>query len=254
MSLYDGAAEAVRINNDVGMRLVTGSGLLNKVTWYNAVDGYDQAAIGATLSGGTSDLTINVNARDPSTGAFSGQAQIIVQNTVTTSSIKLLANDGSVDGPNKYWLVTNTGAVLSGLTLTIEDGDVDLRGNDLWGVGNFQATDRGYFLSGASGTAGMWYGDASANLRAFAGLHTDNATPLFGVWVNNEWRVLIDYNGNLSIGGGASFGGGIGSIVYIGNATTVPSSNPSGGGVLYVQGGALKYRGSSGTITTIAAA
>jgi len=123
LSLYDGAAEAVRINNDVGMRLVTGSGLLNKVTWYNAVDGYDQAAIGATLSGGTSDLTINVNARDPSTGAFSGQAQIIVQNTVTTSAIKLLANDGSVDGPNKYWLVTNTGATLSGMGMSITSGN-----------------------------------------------------------------------------------------------------------------------------------
>lgn len=36
------------------------------------------------------------------------------------------------------------------------------------------------------------------------------------------------------------------------NATIVPASNPSGGGVLYVEDGALKYRGSSGTVTTIA--
>jgi hypothetical protein len=36
------------------------------------------------------------------------------------------------------------------------------------------------------------------------------------------------------------------------NAGTVPSSNPSGGGVLYVESGALKYRGSSGTVTTLA--
>ncbi len=33
---------------------------------------------------------------------------------------------------------------------------------------------------------------------------------------------------------------------------TAPTSNPSGGGYLYVESGALKYRGSSGTITTIA--
>lgn len=48
-----------------------------------------------------------------------------------------------------------------------------------------------------------------------------------------------------------SFGGGTG-VIGIGNANTAPSTNPSGGGILYVESGALKYRGSSGTITTIA--
>lgn len=48
-----------------------------------------------------------------------------------------------------------------------------------------------------------------------------------------------------------SFGGGIG-VLGIRNAGTVPSTNPTSGGILYVQAGALKYRGSSGTVTTIA--
>lgn len=43
-------------------------------------------------------------------------------------------------------------------------------------------------------------------------------------------------------------------VIYIENAVAAPSSNPSGGGVLYVESGALKYRGSGGTTTTIAAA
>ncbi len=43
-------------------------------------------------------------------------------------------------------------------------------------------------------------------------------------------------------------------VVEIKNATAVPSTNPSGGGFLYTEAGALKYRGSLGTITTIAAA
>jgi len=65
-------------------------------------------------------------------------------------------------------------------------------------------------------------------------------------------------------GGGANVGlipnsvspafNGAQGIIYIGNRTTLPSSNPSAGGYLYVDGGALKYRGSSGTITTVAAA
>ena len=60
---------------------------------------------------------------------------------------------------------------------------------------------------------------------------------------------------NLAIGTGSSpsFGGGYGGI-FIANAGTVPSSNPTGGGILYCQAGALKYRGSSGTVTTIALA
>lgn len=36
------------------------------------------------------------------------------------------------------------------------------------------------------------------------------------------------------------------------NTTAAPVSNPSGGGYLYCEGGALKYRGSSGTVTTVA--
>jgi len=62
--------------------------------------------------------------------------------------------------------------------------------------------------------------------------------------------VIDDHN--LAVGtGSGSFGGGIG-VVYLRNADTVPTSNPTGGGILYVQSGALKYRGSSGTVTTIA--
>lgn len=49
------------------------------------------------------------------------------------------------------------------------------------------------------------------------------------------------------------FGGGQGAIA-IANASVVPSENPAGGGILYVEGGALKYRGANGTVTVIAPA
>ncbi len=48
-----------------------------------------------------------------------------------------------------------------------------------------------------------------------------------------------------------SVAAGVG-VLAMANATTLPSGTPSGGGVIYVEGGALKYKGSSGTITTIA--
>lgn len=43
-------------------------------------------------------------------------------------------------------------------------------------------------------------------------------------------------------------------VVALANATAVPTTNPTGGGVMYVEAGALKYRGSSGTITTLGVA
>ena len=60
-------------------------------------------------------------------------------------------------------------------------------------------------------------------------------------------------SGNLGLGT-SSYGSGTGSILGLANASTVPSSDPVAGGVIYVESGALKYRGSSGTITTLAPA
>jgi hypothetical protein len=65
-------------------------------------------------------------------------------------------------------------------------------------------------------------------------------------------RMRIESNGSIGIGG-ASFGGGA-RVVHLANAATVPTTNPSGGGVIYCEAGALKYRGSSGTVTTLGAA
>jgi hypothetical protein len=59
--------------------------------------------------------------------------------------------------------------------------------------------------------------------------------------------------GNVGIRTAGQFGGGQG-VVGIANATLAPSANPAGGGILYVEDGALKYLGSNGTVTVIAAA
>lgn len=50
-----------------------------------------------------------------------------------------------------------------------------------------------------------------------------------------------------------AFGGGAG-VIGIANRVTAPATNPGGGGVLYAEGGALKWRGSAGTVTIIAPA
>jgi hypothetical protein len=58
----------------------------------------------------------------------------------------------------------------------------------------------------------------------------------------------------LQVGGtSGTFGGGSG-VLGITNAGTAPTTNPVGGGVLYAEAGALKWRGPSGFVTTIAQA
>jgi hypothetical protein len=61
----------------------------------------------------------------------------------------------------------------------------------------------------------------------------------------------VSLGGNIALGITTAFGGGS-RVVAIREAATVPTTNPSGAGILYVEAGALKYRGTSGTVTTIA--
>ena len=53
--------------------------------------------------------------------------------------------------------------------------------------------------------------------------------------------------------GTTAFGTSAAKVLGLGNATA-PTTSPANMGQLYVEGGALKYRGSSGTVTTIAPA
>ncbi|MFF5433413.1 hypothetical protein ACFY5K_25660 [Streptomyces griseofuscus] len=67
-------------------------------------------------------------------------------------------------------------------------------------------------------------------------------------------RGTSSFSANVQLGSATADTGGGSGVVGIANALTVPASNASSGGVLYAQGGALKWRGSNGTITTIAPA
>jgi hypothetical protein len=59
--------------------------------------------------------------------------------------------------------------------------------------------------------------------------------------------------GNVLILAGAGLGSGQG-VISLANATTVPTVNPTAGGIEYASGGALLYLGPSGTLTTLAPA
>lgn len=63
-------------------------------------------------------------------------------------------------------------------------------------------------------------------------------------------KMTLDTSGNLGIGV-STFGTSAARVIGLANATA-PTTSPAGMGQLYVEAGALKYRGSSGTVTTIA--
>lgn len=94
----------------------------------------------------------------------------------------------------------------------------------------------------------------NANTELTLGLtggDADATTTVMMVWLNENGVRTTSVGGNLSLSTVPSLGGGS-RVFYLQNAGTIPSSNPSSGGVLYTQAGALKYRGSGGTVTTIA--
>lgn len=98
------------------------------------------------------------------------------------------------------------------------------------------------FLGFASGTTvSQGQGDTCFRRNAAGVIEINNGTA-------GTLRDLLIRN--LGLNGSISAGGGVG-VAFLANATTVPTTNPTGGGILYVEGGALKYRGSSGTVTTL---
>jgi hypothetical protein len=90
----------------------------------------------------------------------------------------------------------------------------------------------------------------------YVGHETTNGTFVIGTGATLTTSRLIIADGNLNIGlmtNAPTYGSGA-KVVFISNATTAPTTNPTGGGLLYVEAGALKYRGTGGTVTTLGAA
>jgi hypothetical protein len=86
-------------------------------------------------------------------------------------------------------------------------------------------------------------------ITSTAGILTPNLQSTTGLTT-----IALIGNRNAQFGSATGSVGGGTAVIGIANASAVPTSNPTGGGILYVEAGALKYRGSSGTITTLGAA
>jgi hypothetical protein len=133
-------------------------------------------------------------------------------------------------------------------------------------LGTGSANARNHFVQFNAGTAGAttgWiaaaFGDASAP-RVVIGQNDGKA--LIGGQDGNiaAWdHFYISGTNTKNVGWFVAHGTSVNwqSMAggqFLGNCQTAPTGNPTGGGFQYVEAGALKYRGSSGTITTIAPA
>ena len=139
-------------------------------------------------------------------------------------------------------------------TLTGSTGVINIGSNQIYkdtsgnvGIGNTPAQRLTVYASGATSSLAQ-FANAITGVGALNGtlvgvdsagsgyINVQQAFPLI-VYTNSLEGLRLDSSGNL----------------ILRNTRSVPSA-PAGGGTLYVESGALKYIGSSGTITTIAAA
>jgi hypothetical protein len=180
-------------------------------------------------------------------GSGSPFAEIYSQNISSSTPIPLYLQWG---GGN---------IVFSSTAGTVEGQSSSLGSNPIAGTQKF--TFGGYAGNGKGNQLG-WYTNStfSGDVAQIRGDSDNNGIDSRGRLViccnagadSSSITEVARFTGQKNLGiGMTTFGNGAG-IIAIANNTAVPSSNPTGGGYLYVDKGALKYRGSSGTVTTIA--
>ena len=213
------AVDLVTIGDPVipGIRFVVASG--RDVEFYHDTDLLYTFAQGSISVGATNQLNIL-----HTIGAGAGQ----------DATIEAQGGAATFAGAD---LILKSGAAGAGST----SGDIKLDART-----NAAATLSGFVLMNAGAT----------NFAAFSHDITNNTTTAeFAAdkTVLDVKECSIDASNLALLALNGSFGGG-GKVIFIANATSTPGSNPSGGGILYVEAGALWYRGSSGTVTMLAPA
>lgn len=169
------------------------------------------------------------------TGAFSYK-----QNT---GRIVLAADNGSTSGGAIFAVYGTTGGTTIGSAYL--DGSFVVTQFVSAPVNTFMINNSGNVLLGT--TTGV-SPTAKLDIRLFSSSDSNKAISITNAASLEIFK--ITEAGNIGMNG-SSFGSGIG-VLFIANATTSPTVNPSGGGVLYTEAGALKYRGPGGTVTTLA--
>jgi len=171
-----------------------------------------------------------------SRGAFGNNLAIPAgQRALTTGDYIVVGSSATSAGTNKGTVIfTNNGYAAPSNANATSNGDKLV----FYNLAGFKTA------IGIGGNAEIFYQSQGGTSSGHYWYTSNNATATL--------RMGLTYDGSLLLNN-ALAGSGSG-VLGILNATAVPSTNPTGGGVIYVEAGALKYRGSAGTITTLGAA
>lgn len=240
-----GAADAAALRTAAGLgnventALSTWAGSTNVTTLGTIASGTWHGSVVTPTYGG-----LGANNASPASGTFPRgdgtnfvTSSLSLPNTLTANQVVYGASSNAAGG--------SSGLTFDGNTLTVTKptaGD------------SFKWTN-----GAASNKSGFLYSD-----NIFIGLFTTAGAGGDGVLIDAvNHKIYPQVNGNSAgvmtpsgwqlFTGGENFGGGTG-VLGIANASVLPTTNPTGGGVLFADSGALKWRGSSGTVTTIAVA
>ena len=242
----------VSFNGSADITVAAAAGTLTGATLASGVTASSLTSLGtigslvattADINGGTIDGT-TVGATTPSTGAFTTLSSTTGA-TFATSSGNVGIGTTNIFKP----LTVQAGNSGSG---AINQGIVINSSAD-FGVGQGLSFSALVFSRNRTSDTGA----LQPSCQIFGGnaIESTSQGGILGFSTQNSGgtmteRARIDSAGNVGIGVTA-FGTSAATVLGIANGTA-PSSSPAGMGQLYVESGALKYRGSSGTVTTIA--
>jgi hypothetical protein len=223
-------------------------------------------------SDGTDRLTVKSDYSWEATPSGGGTTTFALQQYGFKVDVVSAANDfaemlfdapGTASNKYSFRLENRSGGIFPGNTAQWQFGDFNTGGFGLYasrdGAGYMTYTDpcEWHLVRPTSGDASK---SKVGSLRA-AWVDATDATRTgridLGAWYTTTFNVGVRVDAvsasgaNVALFGAGSWGGGV-KALFIANAATNPSTDPIGGGILYADGGALKWRGSSGTVTTIA--
>lgn len=194
---------------------------------------YNDGGVGMTIL--DSNEIIVGTATTATVGGNNTTAMLEIYNTVA-GQLLMQRESANSGGPTAEFLKRRSGFTIS------QDGDT-------LGDFVFSGTDGDQSVRGAEFYASV---DGTPGNNSMPG-RLVFATTSSGNNFTSE-RMRITSQGNLGFGiTNSQFGSGQ-QVIGVQNAAVNPSTNPSGGGVLYADAGAGKWRGSSGTTTTFGVA
>jgi hypothetical protein len=225
-------AGVINLGNSTYFTVNTGG--QNKFTWFSG--GTYGIGVGVTEDATT---RLDVSGSDATSSNFAAKFK-----DVSGNPILYVRNDGKVGVQKTTPLVpldvgvttfvAPQGAISSYIFAAVGSaGSFSVR--DAGQVYIFDGTVKG-FIEPAGGSSALQFGVLSNHKLE--------------IFTNSAIRLTITNNGTYGFNT-TDYGSGTG-VLGIANAGVAPTTNPAGGGVLYSEGGALKWRGSAGTVTTIA--